>query len=105
MDLVIALPSDCETGICFFEVDVLRIAVARHAGGEVIGGIEQPCIAGFGLEQHQWADSHKPTVALGGAVLNVFDLFGQAKIFARYCRLALPPFDRSACHWCFSFWV
>ena len=56
MDLVIALPSDGETGIRFFEVDVLRIAVSRHACGEVIGGIEQPCVAGFGREQYHCFD-------------------------------------------------
>jgi hypothetical protein len=47
VDLVIALPPDGETGNGFLEIQFLRITVPRQAGGEVIGGIGQPCIAGF----------------------------------------------------------
>ena len=49
----------------------------------MIGGVEQPGIAGFSREQDKRADSHKPAVAFGGATLNVVDFFGQAKVFAR----------------------
>jgi hypothetical protein len=83
LDPIIALPSNGETGIGFLEVQFLRIAIPRQACGEVIGGIEQPGIAGFSREQHQRADGHKPAVVFGGATLNVVDLFGQAKVFAR----------------------
>jgi hypothetical protein len=55
----------------------------------VIGGIEQPCIAGFGREQHQRADGHKTAVVFGGAALDVVDLFGQAKILARHMLFCL----------------
>ncbi len=79
----VALPANHESDLGFLEIQFLRIAVPRQACGETIGGMEQPGIAGFGREQHQRADSHKPAVAFGGATLDVVNFFGQAKVFAR----------------------
>ena len=44
-------PSDLEAGVGFLEGDGFRVAVAGEAGGEVIGGVEEPSIACFGREQ------------------------------------------------------
>jgi hypothetical protein len=47
-DPVVALPADGEAGIGFLKVDLFGITIPRHAGGEMIGGIEQPGVAGLG---------------------------------------------------------
>jgi hypothetical protein len=45
-EAITAGPGYLEAGIGFLEVDSLRIAIA----GEVIGGVEEPSIAGFSRE-------------------------------------------------------
>src|ERR1700732_2129598 len=46
---------------------------------------------------------YETTVALGGAVLNVIDLFGEAKLLARNGCSARSAPDRSSAPQCFSF--
>ncbi len=41
-------PSDLEAGVGFLEVDGFRISIAGEACGKVIGGVEQPSVAGLG---------------------------------------------------------
>ena len=40
-------------------------------GGQLIGEIEQPCIAGFGREQRQRTDGYKTAVVVCGADLAI----------------------------------
>jgi hypothetical protein len=72
--------------------------VSRHACGEVIGGIEQPCVAGVGREQHQGTDGYKASVMFGGTALDVVNLFDEAKILALQSGFACSPFDSSLTH-------
>ena len=73
-DLIVALPTEATAATCFLELDLFGIAIPGQACAEVIGGIEQPCITGFGREQDQRTDGYETAVALGGTVLNVIDL-------------------------------
>jgi hypothetical protein len=88
VDLIVALPSNGETGIGFLEGQFLRIAIPRQACSEVIGGIEQQASPVSVENSTRGADSDKPAIAFGGATLNVVDFFGQAKVFARDCCFA-----------------
>src|SRR5271167_4592182 len=56
-------PSDLEAGVGFLEGDGFRVAVAGEAGGEVIGGGEEPSIACFGREQDELVDGERRPVA------------------------------------------
>src|SRR5260370_13996913 len=55
VDAIIALPPDGEVGIGFLEVDRLGIAVPCQTGGEVIGRVQEPGVAGISRKQRQWA--------------------------------------------------
>ena len=45
-----SVEANLEAGVGFLEGDGFRVAVAGEAGGEAIGGVEEPSIACFGLE-------------------------------------------------------
>jgi len=47
--------------------------------GELIGGVEQPGIAGFGGEQDQLTDGDDAAVVVGGPALNIAHLIGETK--------------------------
>ena len=59
-------PSDLEPGVGFLEGDGFRVAVAGEAGGEVIGGVEEPSIACFGREQDKLVGGDDAAVTSGG---------------------------------------
>src|SRR5262249_28297903 len=50
---VLTRPSHREGGLGVFDMDWLRVPIARQANGEVLGRIEHPGIAGFAREQHK----------------------------------------------------
>src|ERR1035441_6183836 len=102
VDPVVAFPSDGETGIGFFEIEFLRIAIPRYPCGEVIDRIEQPCMAGFGREKREGADTDEASVMFRSPALNVVDLFGEAKVLARHRCFAGSPLNRSPAHRCLS---
>src|SRR4051794_1032011 len=91
INLVVALPADCKVGAGLLEIDIFGISVPRQADGEVVGGIEQPCIAGFGREQHQRTNGDETAVVFGGAVPNKIDLISEKEILS-----VQPSFPRSA---------
>ena len=70
-------PSDLEAGVGFLEGDGFRVAVAGEAGGEVIGGVEEPSIACFGREQDKLVDGDDASVMSGGPSLDVANLVGE----------------------------
>jgi hypothetical protein len=61
----------------------------------VIGGIEQPGIAGIGREQDERTDRYQPPVVFGGAVLDVVDLVGEFEVLAVGASPARSAFDDS----------
>ncbi len=97
-NLVVALPPDGEVGVGFLEVKVFWIAVASEAGGQVIGGIEQPSVACFRREQDQRADGHQSPIVFGSTRLDIVNLFGEAKVLAGHRGFARSPFDRFPAH-------
>ena len=68
-------PSDLEAGVGFLEGDGFRVAVA---GGEVIGGVEEPSIACFGREQDELVDGDDASVMSGGPSLDGANLVGES---------------------------
>ena len=80
VDAVESRPADGEIRIGILNVDRQRIAVTGNWCGQLIGGVQQPRIAGFGGKQQQRTDGHDPTVALRRAALDVTDFIGQAVI-------------------------
>jgi len=72
-------PSDLEADVGFLEGGGLRVAVAGEAGGEVIGGVEEPSIACFGREQDKLVDGDEASVMSGGPSLDGANLVGESK--------------------------
>ncbi len=72
-------PSDLEAGVGFLEGDGFRVAVAGEAGGEAIGGVEEPSIACFGREQDKLVDGDDASVMSGGPSLDGANLVGESK--------------------------
>jgi len=97
-NLVVARPPDGEACVGFLEVKVFWIAVASEAGGQAIGGIEQPGVASFRREQHQRANGDQTPVVFGGASLDIVKLFGEAKVLAGHRGFSRSPFDRFPAH-------
>jgi hypothetical protein len=62
LDAIAALPTDRERGIGFLYLDRFARALSSQPCGEVIGGVEQPGIAGFGGEQDQLTDGDDAAV-------------------------------------------
>src|SRR5437667_10942555 len=62
--------------------------------GELIGGVEQPGIAGFGGEQDELTDGDDAAVVIGGPALNIAHLIGQPKALALDDPLARSTPDR-----------
>jgi hypothetical protein len=55
----------------FLEGDGFRVAMAGEACGEVIGGVEEPSIAGFGRDQDSRVGRDDASVTSGGPLLDV----------------------------------
>ena len=89
-DAIAALPVDREGGIGFFDVDGFGVAITGEPGGELIGRVEEPGIAGFGREQDKLTDGDDAPVMVGGATLNVADLIGETEALAIDHALAGP---------------
>src|SRR5271157_5091091 len=53
IDAIAALPFDGKRGRGFHDLDRFSFAISGEPCGEEISAVEQPCIAGFGREQHQ----------------------------------------------------
>ena len=51
VDAIAAPPTDRKRGIGFLDVDRFALPVSSQPCGELIGGVEQPGIPGFGGEQ------------------------------------------------------
>src|SRR4029077_9830131 len=74
--------------------------------GELIGGVEQPGIAGFGGEQDQLTDSEDAAVVIGCPALNIAHLIGETETLALHDLLArstpdgfsTPGGPRGDCH-------
>jgi hypothetical protein len=61
----------------------------------MIGGIEQPGIAGLGGEQDERADRYQSPVMLGGAALDVVDFVGEFEVLAVDASPSRSAFDDS----------
>jgi hypothetical protein len=64
----------------------------------VIGGIEQPAVAGIGREQYQRTNGYKTAVILGGAVPDVVDLVGEKETLSVEALFPKSAFNRFAAH-------
>ena len=71
-------------------MDRFALPVSSQPCGELIGGVEQPGIAGFGGEQDQLTDGDDAAVISGGAALNIAHLIGQRKLLPSTIRLPGP---------------
>ena len=96
VDLIVTLPADGEGGIGFLEVNILGISIPRQAGGEVIGGIEQPCIAGFSRKQHQGTNTDEASIMFSGAGTDVINLVREMEVLSVEASFPRSAFDRSA---------
>jgi hypothetical protein len=66
----------------------LWIAIACEWQGEVIGGVEQPGIAGLSGKEDEWADGDDARVAVGSPALDGANFIGQAESPASYDTLS-----------------
>ena len=78
-DAILACPTDGKGRLGFFDLGGLGIAVAGEPQREVIGGVEQPSIAGFGREQDELAERDDAPVVVGGPALDVANLIGETE--------------------------
>src|SRR5208337_5284721 len=95
VEAIVAGPSDLEAGVGFLKGDGLRIAVAGEAGGEVIGGVEEPSIAGFGREEDKLVGGDDASVMSCGPSLDGANLVGESKPRAVAHSFARSGLDRS----------
>src|SRR5258707_996635 len=93
LNTVLPFPPDRECGVGVLDVDRFGFSIAGQPRGQVIEGIEQPRISGFGREKNQLANGDDALVVLGSPTLNVVDLIGNAKTLAVHHTFALSPFD------------
>jgi len=98
VDVVFALPADLEVGFGFLDGDWFRIPIPRQAGGQMIGRVQQPGVAGLGREQRQRTDGDKAPGVFGGMALDVTHLIGQTEILASHLPLPRPALDRFPAH-------
>src|SRR6516162_4408242 len=104
VDAVVALPTDRERGIGFPDVDRFALPVSSQPCGQLIGGVEQPGIAGFGGEQ--LTDGDDAAVMSGCPALDIVHLIGETKTLALHDPLArstpdgfsTPSGPRGDCH-------
>jgi hypothetical protein len=99
VDSIFTLPSDGEPCVSLFEVNIFRIAIPRHSGGQMISRVKQPGIAGVRGEQGQGADRHKAPVVFGSKALDVTDLVSKTEVLAGDLPLTRPSFDGFPAHW------
>jgi len=57
--------------VSFLDVDRLVLPLSSQPCGELVGGVEQPGITGFGGEQDQLTDRDDAAVAVGCPALNI----------------------------------
>jgi hypothetical protein len=98
LDPIAALPFDGEAGIGLLQVDRFRIPASRQSGCKMVGDVEQPSIAGVRGKQDELTDGDHAPVVLGGLVLDVANLVGQAEALAIHCPPPRPALDGSAAH-------
>ena len=53
VDSVVPLPGNREGGVGFLDMDRFGVSAVSQPGGEMIGRVQQPRIAGFGGEQDE----------------------------------------------------
>ena len=87
-------PGDLEAGVGFLKGDGFRVAVASEAGGEAIGGVEEPSIACFGREQDKLVGGDDASVTSGGPSLDGANLVGESKPRAVADSFARSGLDR-----------
>src|ERR1035437_4790610 len=91
-DAIAALPFDRETGIGLLQMNRFGVAVPGRSGRKLIGDVEQPGISGIGGKQDDLTDGRYASVVIGGFVLDVANLVGEAEALALHhvsCRTAL----------------
>src|ERR1700746_2512862 len=93
LNTVLPLPPDREGDVGVLDVNRFGIAIAGQPRGQVIEGIEQPGISGFGREENQLADCDDALAVLSTPTLNVVDLIGKPKTLAVHHTFARSPFD------------
>src|SRR6476646_6820645 len=87
------MSASCASVRSFLDVDRLALALSSQPCGGLIGGVEQPGIAGFGGEQDQLTDGDDAAVVVGGAALNIAHLVGETKTLALDDPLARSSLD------------
>ena len=70
-DAILALPFDREAGIGFLQMNRLGGTVFGQTDRKVVGGVEQPGIAGVGGKQDELTDGDDTAVVIGGPVLRI----------------------------------
>ena len=70
--------------------DRFGVAISGQTGGKLVGEVEQPGITGVGREEDELADGDNTPVVIGGLVLDVANLVGQAEALAVHHCLACP---------------
>src|SRR5437879_12924945 len=79
--------------VSFLDVDRLVLPLSSQPCGELVGGVEQPGIAGFGGEQDQLSDGDDAAVVVGCSALNIAHLIGETKTLALDDPLARSSLD------------
>jgi hypothetical protein len=94
IDAIAARPFDGKRGRGFHDLDRCSFAISGEPCGEEISAVEQPCIAGFGREQHQLTNRDYSSVMVGGPLLDIAHLVGQPNATAFHDPLARATLDR-----------
>ena len=90
------IPVNCKGGIVFFDADWFGVSIAGQPCGELIGGVQQPRVAGVGGKQDKLADCNDAPIVIGCPALNVANLVDQTKGLAIHHALARSTLDRFA---------
>lgn len=94
--MIVALPSDHETGIGLLQMNWFRVSIPGQPGRKFIGDVEQPGVSGLGGEQYQLTNGDHALVVVGGLVLNITNLVGEAEVLAVNHLPCLSALDGSA---------
>lgn len=96
IDAIAALPINCKGGIVFFDADWLGVSIVGQSCGELIGGVQQPRIAGIRGKQDKLADGNDAPIVIGCPALNVANLVDQTRGLVIHHALARSTLDRFA---------
>jgi len=69
LEAITAFPADGEVSVAFLDVGWLGNPVPGQPSSQLIGGVQQPGIPGFGGEQDQLTKGHNPTVVFSSPEL------------------------------------